>query len=162
MSKTWVKTDYVPERHKDLIKAGKWYLKSEEGWCTFEGQEDGYILENGCAFLDFNSWTVYKGDTPPVEETKEEDVTGDTNSIGKISGADWSKAPSGATHVDITCRGNFYVKEEGNWRCFWGRPDKGTFVSGTFPNGDSLNGEFGQKLISKEDDLLIVPKHSKQ
>ena len=78
--------------------------------------------------------------------------------IGKISGADWSKAPSGATHVNTRDNSNFYVKEEGNWRCFWNQSDKGTFVSGTFPNGNSLIGEKGSRLVSKEDDLIILPE----
>lgn len=166
MSKIWVKTDYVPETNKDYITEDKWYELSPEktdkenilgGVVIWDDGKVGFLSVSESCHINGKNWTVYKGDIPPVKETKEEkSMIGDTNSIGKISGADWSKAPSGATHVDINRGGNFYVKEEGKWRCFYDQDDGGTFVSGTFPNGDSLHGEFGHKLVSKEDDLGIT------
>jgi hypothetical protein len=75
--------------------------------------------------------------------------------IGK-SGADWSKAPFGATHVKEFLDG-WYQVEEGNLFILY--PD---FIraSSSFNDVEDYNTRAGCKLISKEEDLEMDKKEA--
>lgn len=59
---TYVKTDYVPERMKDCITAGKEYRVrsiNEFGWYIKDDLNECLCLYyKGCAHLDNRTWTV--------------------------------------------------------------------------------------------------------
>lgn len=157
MSKTWVKTDYVPETNKDYITEDKWYELSRKetdgenilgGAVVWDDGEEGFLSVSESSHINGKSWTVYEGETPPVDETKE-----GKSMIGKLSGVDWSKAPDWATHCHPNNRHFYKLNAQGD---FLASSDGNGWETHTVRKGWAFN--WGMGCISKEDDLMIVPE----
>lgn len=116
MTKTWIKTNYVPEGC-DYITKGKWYEFEEDvsddndaqGGTIYTEVGKLYVRLSGCAHLKRHPWTVYMGDTPPCEPQPNKTIKTEEKQDMNI---DWSKAPEGATHYN-TANKKWYKHDEG-------------------------------------------------
>lgn len=114
MTKTWIKTDDVPE-WCDYITEGKWYeceIKSNNsvgGKIISDAGLAIYIVFKDSAHIDYRNWTVHKGDTPPCEVPSNETIKTEEKQDINI---DWSKAPEGTTHYN-TLNKMWYKDDEG-------------------------------------------------
>lgn len=87
----YIKTDYVPERHKDCIIPGKIYKATKHNSDPFDElymivSDTGYrygIIPKRCSFLDGNAWDIVEVEkkTEGYEYVLEKTITVKTRSI---------------------------------------------------------------------------------
>lgn len=143
MTKTWIKTNYVPEGC-DYITKGKWYEFEEDvsddndaqGGTIYTEVGKLYVRLSGCAHLKRHPWTVYMGDTPPCEPQPNKTIkTEEKKDMSDDSGINWSEAPEGTTHYN---KGN----------CLWykdGAFGVERFISGRWKGGLFCTSELKEK-----------------